>query len=140
MIQETFASISCSRFARASQSTGGPIVLTIQLAYVPPYGSFDNLKGQIWHVQPADYKVAVYIRVGSGWWTKPFWNAPLTSINCDGTWTSDITTGGNDHQANTIAAYLVLNGYDPFSAHGQSTLPTELIQNSVAYVEVTRSP
>jgi exo-beta-1,3-glucanase (GH17 family) len=119
---------------------GGPGVPEIEFVYVPPYGSLDDLRGQVWHLQPADYKVAVYIRVGSGWWTKPRWNAPLTSINCDGTWTCDITTGGNDTSANTIAAYLIPNGYNPFSAHGESTLPPELIQNSVAHVEVARNP
>jgi hypothetical protein len=119
---------------------GGPGVPEIQFVSVPPYGSFDNLRGQVWHVQPADYKVAVYIRVGSGWWTKPTWDAPLTSINCDGTWTCDITTGGYDQQANTIAAYLLPNGYDPPLARGDSALPPALIENSAAYVEVTRNP
>jgi hypothetical protein len=33
---------------------------------------------------PSEHRVAVYIYVNGGWWTKPFRDAPLTSINCDG--------------------------------------------------------
>jgi hypothetical protein len=91
------------------------------------------------HAPPADHKIAVYIRVGSGWWTKPSWASALTAINCDGSWTCDITTGGNDHLANTIAAYLVPNGYAPPLASGQSTLAPELMENSIAHLEVLRS-
>jgi exo-beta-1,3-glucanase (GH17 family) len=139
-MQDIFKGLTVPDNWTCQEIPGGPGVPEIQFVYVPPYGSFDYLKGQVWHVQPADYKVAVYIRVGSGWWTKPTWAAPLTSINCDGTWTCNITTGGNDHIANTIAAYLLPNGYDPPSASGDSVLPTALIENSAAYVEVIRSP
>jgi len=45
-----------------------------------------------------------------------------------------------DRLANTIAAYLVPNGYDPPLARGESTLPPEIVENSVAYVEAIRSP
>jgi exo-beta-1,3-glucanase (GH17 family) len=63
---------------------GGPGLPEIQFTDVPPHGSFDNLRGRIWHAPPADHKIAVYIRVGSGWWTKPSWASALTAINCDG--------------------------------------------------------
>lgn len=119
---------------------GGPGDPAIEFTYVPPYGSYDNLRGQVWHVWPDDYGVAVYIYVNGGWWTKPYWNNPLTSINCDGSWKCDITTGGVDHIATRIIAYLVPCGYDPPLASGQSSLPQELEQNCVAKVEVTRNP
>ena len=118
---------------------GGPGKPVIEITYVPPYGSFENLKGQVWHVKPADYQVAVYIYV-SGWWTKPYWDKPLTAIQCDGSWVCDITTGGADQEATRIIAYLVPNGYDPPLMHGGSTLPSELDQQSVAKVEVLRLP
>jgi hypothetical protein len=54
--------------------------------------------------------------------------------------TCDITTGGIDQNATKIAAYLVPNGYSPPLMYGDSTLPAELEQNSVAKVETTRSP
>lgn len=72
---------------------GGPGNPVIEFTYAPPYGSFQNLEGQVWHVKPSDYKVAVYIYV-AGWWTKPYWDRPLTTIQSDGSWICDITTGG----------------------------------------------
>jgi exo-beta-1,3-glucanase (GH17 family) len=117
---------------------GGAGVPAIEFTYVPPKGSFDNLKGQVWHVTPSDYRVAVYIRVGGGWWTKPYWDTPLTVIDCDGIWTCDITTGGYDSQADMITAYLVPVNYNVPLARGEPTLPAELDVNAVAKVEVTR--
>jgi len=116
---------------------GGPGAPAIEFTFVPPYGSFLDLKGQIWHVPPADYAVAVYIRVGSGWWTKPFWTLPSRPIWPDGTWTCDITTGGQDELANSIVAYLIPKGYTPPQASGQPTLPEELDAHAVAKVSVT---
>ncbi len=113
--------------------------LTIEFTYVPPYGSFDNLQGRVGCAIPADYQVAVYIYV-SGWWTKPYWAQPLTPIRSDGTWTTDITTGGTDQLATRIAAFLVPNGYNPPLMSGGQTLPTELFDNAVAYVMVDREP
>ncbi|MEA1865919.1 MAG: dockerin type I domain-containing protein [Euryarchaeota archaeon] len=109
----------------------------IKFTYVPAYGSFDDLKGQVWNVTPADYKVAVYIYV-SGWWTKPTFAEPLTSVQGDGNWRCDITTGGVDQYATRIKAYLVPDGYTPPKMDGTQTLPEELDQNSVASVEVIR--
>jgi len=119
---------------------GGPGNPAIEFTYIPPYGSFEDLEGQVWHVQPEDYRVAVYIRVGGGWWTKPYWNNPLTFINCDGSWVCDITTGGIDETATEIAAYLVSFDYDPPLAAGDTTLPLELEEHAVAWVEDTRNP
>ncbi|GAH43308.1 unnamed protein product, partial [marine sediment metagenome] len=69
-----------------------------------------------------------------------YWDRPLTTIQNDGSWTYDITTGGVDQYATRIAAYLVPNGYNPPLMSGGSTLPSELDQNSVAKVETLRSP
>jgi exo-beta-1,3-glucanase (GH17 family) len=118
---------------------GGPGTPAVEFAYVPPYGSFEDLRGQVWHVKPVDFRIAVYIYV-SGWWTKPTWANPLTWIWNDGSFTCDITTGGIDQNATKIAAYLVPNGYSPPLMYGDSTPPAELEQNSVAKVETTRSP
>ena len=123
----------------AEEIPGGPGEPTIEFTYVPPYGSFEDLKGQVWHVKPADYKVAVYIYVDDVWWTKPYWDQPLAPIQDDGSWICDITTGGHDQDATKIVAYLVPNGYDPLLMSGQSTLPSELDQISVAKAEIIRS-
>ncbi len=89
---------------------------------------------------PADHKVAVYIYVG-GWWTKPYWNAPLTPIAADGTWVTDITTGGNDPLATQIAAFLIPNSYTPpWSGTGQPEIAAEVFANALDYVIVVRHP
>lgn len=116
---------------------GDPVV---EFTHVPFYGSFENLEGQVWHVWPEDYRVAVYINVDGGWWTKPYWDNPLTAVECGGNWIYDITTGGIDETAIEIAAYLVPVDYEPPLAAGESVLPSELEQNSVAWIKETRSP
>ena len=118
---------------------GGPGEPEIEFSYIPPYGCLNRLKGQVWHVNPSNYKVAVYIHV-FGWWTKPYWDKPLTMIQKNGAWTCDITTGGDDKKATAIAAYLVPNGYIPPVISGETTLPLELEQNSVAQVTTSRFP
>ena len=110
---------------------------TIVLDHVPPYGSYDDLYGHVTGVTPSDYKVAVYINV-SGWWTKPTFASPLTTISSNGYWITDITTGGSDPLATDIAAFLVPNGYTPPLMSGGATLPQELYTNAVAYTAVTR--
>jgi len=117
---------------------GGPGTPTLEFTYVPLIGSFDNLQGQVWHVLTPDYAVAVYIKVGGGWWTKPFWNQPKTLINCDGTWVCDITTGGIDEQATQVAAYVIPMTYEPPLASGDLSLPAVLDQNAAAKLIVTR--
>jgi exo-beta-1,3-glucanase (GH17 family) len=117
---------------------GGTGTPAMELTSVPPIGSSENLRGQVWHVAPTNYGVAVYIKVLGGWWTKPFWNDPVTPIACDGSWTCDITTGGEDTQATDIAAFLIPLTYTPPAATWADTLPTELYTNSLAHVEVKR--
>ncbi len=116
---------------------GGPGTPTIELAYVPPYGSSNNLLGQVLHVNPEAHKVAVYIFV-NGWWTKPTFATPLTNIALDGSWLCDITTGGSDQNATAITAFLVPNGYTPPPMSGGQTLPPELDENSIARVDIQR--
>ncbi len=123
-----------------SSQLSGPGQPEIRFTYVPEYGSNDNLRGQVLHVVPREYRVAVYIRVGSGWWTKPYFASPLTNIECDGEWVCDITTGGYDSQANKIAAFLVPADYNPPHASGDTSLPSEIFQDAVGYVEVSRTP
>jgi len=113
---------------------------TIEFTFVPKFGTFKLLRGSVTGVDPKDYRVAVYIYVGSGWWTKPYWSNPLTEILKDGTWECDITTGGIDEQATKIKAFLVAKVYNPPLMSGNGTLPAELLQNSVANTEATRAP
>jgi exo-beta-1,3-glucanase (GH17 family) len=126
-------SISCNGIP------GGPGSPQIFFTYVPPMGSSDEIEGEALHVSISSYNVALYIQVFGGWWTKPYWDQPLTSIQQDGTFASPIVTGGYDSSATSIAAFLIPTSYSPPSLGGQSSLPQELYQNSVASVQVQRS-
>jgi hypothetical protein len=117
---------------------GGTGTPAIELTAVPPIGSYDNLRDQVWHIAPGDYGVAVYIKVHGGWWTKPYWNNPVTAIACDGSWVCDITTGGDEPLATDIAAFLIPLTYTPPAAAWAGALPAELYTNSLTYVEVKR--
>ncbi|PXF58268.1 MAG: hypothetical protein C4B59_13600 [Candidatus Methanogaster sp.] len=88
---------------------------TIDFIHVPEYSNPDNedLEGNVTGVAYGDYRIAVYIRVGDLWWTKPYYASPLTTINPNGTWTCDITTGGYDRYATAVAAYLLPAGVEP---------------------------
>lgn len=110
----------------------------IEFTYVPPYGSFDNLRGRVACAEPTGFKILVYINVFGSWWTKPYWNNPATILQPDGTWVCDITTGGVDQKATRIAAYLVPNAYIPPLMGGGQSLPPELAANAVASITVQR--
>jgi hypothetical protein len=110
----------------------------ISLTEVPAVGSTNNLHGSVTAVTPASYRVAVYIKVGGGWWTKPTFESPLTVIQSDSTWVCDITTGGNDPCASDIAAFLVPSSYSPPLGQGESTLSGDLLTNAVAQVTTNR--
>jgi len=111
----------------------------IEFTYIPPYGSSENLRGRVYIANPADYKVATYIFVeGSGWWTKPYFADPLTSIQSDSTWTCDITTGGGDIYATGISTFLLPNGTTPPQAAGLADLPISLDTICVANVSTVR--
>lgn len=112
---------------------------TIEFTRVPAFGSFVNLTGVVRHVDPEKCRIAVYIRVDGGWWTKPYWDAPATPIEPDGTFSVNITTGGKDDQASDVAAFLIPAEYYPPGLRGEPELPAELQQKSLARAEVTRS-
>ncbi|MEW5956174.1 MAG: hypothetical protein AB1801_00500 [Chloroflexota bacterium] len=118
-------------------SSGCPPIITF--TQVPAYGSFANLTGRAACINPVDYKVVVYIFV-SGWWIKPTFADPVTPIQPDGSWTTDITTGGVDETATGIVAFLIHKTYPPPPLGGAADLPIELYQESVAYTQVERTP
>jgi hypothetical protein len=95
-------------------------------------------QGSVTGICPGDYKVAVYIKVRGGWWTKPYWSSPLTPISANGNWACDIVTGGVDQEATQVRAYLVPNSYSPPSMGGHASLPVELEQNSLGYSDCFR--
>src|SRR5438552_12510408 len=64
---------------------------SIEITNVPAYGSFDNLGGRVLEASPAAYRVAVFIYVpNAGWYSKPYCDPQLTTIQPDGSWVADI--------------------------------------------------
>src|SRR6266404_2070393 len=112
---------------------------SIVFTSVPPYGSFDNLQGVVHGVNPTNYRVAVLINVnGAGWFTKPTCAAPLTTIQPDGTWTADITTGGSDQDATQNAAYVVPANFNQPCITNVFCIPDAVTQPAIANILVTR--
>ena len=111
----------------------------IQLTSVPAYGEYGNLSGTVSGVNPADHKVLVYIYV-SGWWNKPSWADPETSIASDGTWQCNISGYDSDIYATEIMAVLVPNGsyQSLWQMGGNSTLPSDLLSHP--FVNAYRTP
>lgn len=89
---------------------------------LPPWGSFDDVEGQLLHAAPDSYAVAFLIHV-DGWWTKPNFDERLTPIAADGTWQVDYTTGGADHEATRLAAFLVPADFAAPKAEGAARVP-----------------
>jgi hypothetical protein len=126
---------------------GGPGTPAISFTQVPRYNSFDLLHGHIGHVRPVSFKVAVFIYIpppegpyAAGWWTKPSWDCRWTAVRPNGRFVCNITTGGVDHRATAIAAYLLPNPYDPPLLGRSPALPDELERNTIAKAIATRSP
>ena len=112
---------------------------SVEFTSIPPYGSFDNLQGKVYGVNPASNRVAVYIYVnGAGWFTKPFCATPLTTIQPDGTWTADITTGGSDQNATRIAAYVVPASFSQPCVTNVFCIPAAVEQQAIANATTTR--
>src|SRR5207247_9987138 len=63
---------------------------SIEITNVPAYGSFANLGGRVLEASPAAYRVAVFIYVpNAGWYSKPYCDPQLTTIQPDGSWSDD---------------------------------------------------
>jgi hypothetical protein len=126
-------SIALSRIWTALATPG--IVIT----NLPSYGSFDRLAGLGLDADPVTTRVAVFIYVpGYGWVTKPTCAQQLTAIGSDGSWTTDITTGGTDNLATRVAA-LVGTNYNQPCVQGLSFLPTNVFAQALDSAVTTRS-
>src|ERR1017187_5604796 len=112
---------------------------TIIITNLPAYGSNDNLAGVVLGVDPAAFRVAVFIDVPPyGWYSKPTCAQALTPIQPDGSWSADITTGGADTNAARIAALLVSINYNQPCVLGDPFLPTNVFSGAIASAVVTR--
>lgn len=118
---------------------GGPGTPEISFTLIPVVGSHEDLRGQVLHVTPAEYRVLLYIRVRGRWWTKPTFAEPLTAISSSGRWVTDITTGGVDPEATELAAFLVPATATAPLASGSSVIPPAADSLAVASLIARRN-
>ena len=111
---------------------------TIQFTFVPPYGSTSLIKGKATNVVFANYLVALYIKVGDGWWTKPSTASPTVAIATDGTWQANVFTGGYDQYATGFAAFLVPTTATIPASAGLPNLP--IVTQAIASAQITNGP
>ena len=136
------AKFSCSLLAGiplslvfASDAGASQIIIT----NLPPYNSFEDLGGIAPGANPLSNAVAAFIYVpGSGWVSKPTCAQPLTPLQLNGSWTSDITTGGSDQLATRVAALLVGTNYNQPCVQGAAFLPTNVFAQAISTALVTR--
>ncbi|HEY5808753.1 MAG TPA: glycosyl hydrolase family 17 protein [Povalibacter sp.] len=112
---------------------GGAGAAELRFTAVAPLGSLDNLRGQVSGVDPAPYKVVVYVLVDGLWRRKP-----TTYPAIGGDWAADITTAPMDEAATQIAAYLLPVGYRVVAAASSAAVPPEVVANAVASRNVSR--
>ena len=110
----------------------------IQITNVPAYGAYGNLGGIVFNADPARQRVAVFIYVGGGWYSKPTCAQPLTAIQPDGSWTANITPVASDINATIIAALLVSSNYNQACVLGAAGLPLTVSQQALASAYVSR--
>ena len=112
----------------------------ILITNLPAYGSNSVLGGLVLNANPATNAVTVFIYVpGYGWVTKPTCAQPLTTIQPNGSWSANVTTGGaGDLTATRFAALLVSTNFNLSCVLGLASLPTNAYAQAVAKTLVTR--
>ena len=113
---------------------------SIEFIHVPAFGQSTDpvLTGRVHGGEAGAQRVALYIRVGNGWWTKPTFVQPLTTIQSDGSWSANIVSSGGDVNATQIAAYLVPASLIPPDVGGDPCVPLAVVAASLASATVVR--
>lgn len=109
----------------------------IRITHLPTMGQCGTALGTTSDVEPADYYAAVLIYIpGSGWWSKPFCDPRVVSVQPNGEWSAKICTGGIDNTAAIVEAYLIpRSGYPtcyPACVLGAGCVPQTLKDAAVA--------
>ena len=113
----------------------------ITITKVPAYDSFDNgwyLQGSTCGVWPNTHAVAVYIKTESGWWTKPYFDDPVSLLYDDGTFSVDVMTDYHDWTATQMAVFLIRHDYLPPTLEGAKSIPTRIFDDALASVIIDR--
>ena len=113
---------------------------SILITNLPAYGTYNALSGVVLNANPATNAVAIFIYVpGYGWVTKPFCDPQLTTIQPDGSWSANVTTGGaGDMTATRFAALLVSTNFSEACVLGLPNLPASTYTLASAKTVVTR--
>ena len=115
---------------------------SIEFTSIPPYYAppGQQVSGRISNVNFAEYRIAVYIFLGS-WYNKASWAEPLTVINPDGTWTCELGSNISDTLFTEIRAYLVKsNVTPPLLGATNIVIPADFIQQTDAVASFSRYP
>ena len=97
-----------------------------------------SLRGKVFNVARKSYVVAVYIYVDVGWWIKPSFSNPATRIKAGNKFETHIITGGHDHLATKIQAFVVPRDFNIPLVAGSATLPKSLSVNAIAMTSISR--
>ena len=134
------AALAVSVLVAASVSAEGQP--SIQFTYVPPTGDqYSYVSGKVTGASPSTYGVALFINVFGTYWTKPTYLRPITPLASDGTFSANITTGGTgslDAYAEQVIAFVVPLSYDIPTLGGESFIPQEIYDHSVASVTANK--
>jgi len=113
---------------------------SILITNLPAHGVIGPLAGVVLHASPVSNAVAVFIYVpGYGWVTKPTCAQPLTTIQPDGSWSANVSTGGaGDLTATRFAALLVKTNFNQSCVNPLPHLPTNVYAQAIAKTVITR--
>ena len=114
----------------------------ILITNLPAYGSNSFLGGVVLNTNPNTNAVAVFVYVpGFGWVAKPTCDQPLTTIQPNGSWSANVTTGGaGDLTATRFAALLVSTNFNQDCVLGLANLPTNAYACATASKTVITRP
>ena len=119
LLSALFLCFGAACFAQTSPS--------VEFSSVPGWGKNSLLQGRVHHVTTGDHAIAVYIfaEEAGGWWNKPYTASPVTLIQPDSAFSTQIVIGGVDQYATKIIAFLIPLSYSPPLLSGDE-IPGEL--------------
>ncbi|MGB8170154.1 MAG: hypothetical protein WCF18_21805 [Chthoniobacteraceae bacterium] len=97
-----------------------------------------SLMGKVFNIDRKRYVVAVYIYVEGGWWVKPTFSNPATLIKAGNKFETRLLTGGHDHLATKIQAFVVPFYFNIPLVGGNAALPKSLSVNAIAMTSISR--
>lgn len=114
----------------------------IEITNFPPFGAGGYLQGRASTDESNRCAVVVYIKVNEGWYNKPTYSNPLTTIDTNGSWSCNVATyAPSDVYATKYAAFLVpLSASNDVPILDGKSLPEELDEIALAKDFRIRTP